>query len=122
MPARVVVVLNEPQLGEEVADSLRKMGYETLAMPDSMVALDALESAALIELLVSSINFPAGKPNGISLALMARVRRPELNVIFLGSPDYAQCSAGLGEIIQTPASAPEIVQHATNLLGKPRFR
>jgi DNA-binding response OmpR family regulator len=119
MPARVVVVLDDGQLCAEVADILSKSGYEALAMPDSMVALDALEGAALIELLVASINFSGGKPNGVSLALMARIRRPKLNVIFLGSPDYAQYSTGLGEIIPTPASASEIVQHAIQLLGNP---
>ncbi len=91
-------------------------------MPDSMVALDALEGAALIELLIASLDFPVGKPNGVSLALMARNRRPEMKVIFVGSPDYAQYSAGLGDIIPTPASASEIVQHATNLLDDPITR
>jgi DNA-binding response OmpR family regulator len=119
MPARVVVVLDDGQLGEEVAELLSKTGYEAVAIPDSMVALDALESAALIELLIASFNFPNGKPNGVSLALMARNRRPEMDVIFLGSPDYAQYSAGLGDIIPTPASVSEIVQHAAKLLGSP---
>jgi len=119
MPARVVVVLDEPQLGEKVAETLNRNGYDTIAIPDSMVALDALESAALIELLIASIDFPPGKPNGVSLALMAKIRRPEMKMMFIGSPDYALFAAGLGEIIPTPASASVIVQHVAQLLGSP---
>jgi DNA-binding NtrC family response regulator len=119
MPARVVVVLDEQKLGEKVAGMLVEAGYETIALPDPMVALDALENAALIELLIASIDFPIGKPNGVSLALMARSRRPEMKVIFLGSPDYALYAAGLGDIIPTPATASEIAQHAERFLGSP---
>ena len=119
MPARVVVVVDERMFGEKVAEVLKQRGYNTIAIPDSMVALDALESASLIELLIASIDFPTGKPNGVSLALMARNRRPGMKVIFLGSPDYALYAAGLGDIIPTPASASEIAQHAIRLLGSP---
>jgi len=119
MPARVVVVLNEATLGEKVADVLNKAGYDTIAISDPMAVLDALERAARIELLIASINFPTGKPNGVSLTLVARVKRPEMKVIFVGSPDYSPFAAGLGEIIPTPASASEIAQHATRLLGRP---
>jgi DNA-binding response OmpR family regulator len=116
MPARIVVVVDERTFGEEVAEILVNAGYEAIAVPDSMVALDALESASLIELLIASLDFPVGKPNGVSLALMARIRRPGMKVVFVGSPVYATFAAELGDIIPTPASASQIVQHAMRLL------
>jgi len=118
MPARVVVVLDEATLGEKVAELLARAGYDTIAISDPMAVLDALERAARIELLISSVNFPTGKPNGVSLTLVARVKRPEMKVIFVGSPEYSLFAAGLGEIIPTPASASEIARHAMKLLGR----
>ena len=116
MPARVVVVLDEPNLGEKVVENLLERGCNSIAIPDPMVALDALEQASQIELLIASVNFPDTKPNGVSLALLARSRRPDMKVIFIGSPDYTLFAAGLGEIIST-ASASDIVRRALDLLA-----
>jgi len=117
MPARVVVVLDEPHFGNEIAEKLNGLGYDTVAIPDSMAALDAFENATRVELLIASVNFPAGRPNGVSLALLARQRRPEMKVIFIGSLDYTLFATGLGEIVERPESATNIVQHAIRLLG-----
>jgi CheY-like chemotaxis protein len=64
MPARIVVVLNSPELADATVSALTDDGYDALAVHDSMAALDLLEQAKDIELLVTSTDFSEGKPNG----------------------------------------------------------
>jgi hypothetical protein len=63
MPARIVVVLNEQEIAEEAASALRAQGQDALALVDPMTALEALEGAERIEVLVTCLDFAAGKPN-----------------------------------------------------------
>jgi hypothetical protein len=77
MPARVVVVLG-PDLSEETAAALDKAGYEAAALADPMTALDALESAERVELLITRLDFGHGKPNGTAPARMTRHKRPKI--------------------------------------------
>ena len=64
MPARVVVVHDEPEFAGKVATALRCAGHDVAVFADPMVALDALDAAANIEVLVTRIKFAPGKPNG----------------------------------------------------------
>ena len=97
MPARIVVVLNEPEIAEEAASALRAQGHDPLAFADPMTALELLERAERLELLVTCLNFPPGKPNGIALGRMARLKRPSIRVLFVGPADlemdYWPCHA-----------------------------
>ena len=54
-----------------------------------MAALDALENAQRVEVLITRVRFPPGKPNGIALALMARHKRPGIKVLFTARPEFA---------------------------------
>jgi DNA-binding NtrC family response regulator len=116
MPARTVVVLDETGTSESVARALNEAGHEAVALADSMIALNALESASRIELLITCLHFAPGNPNGIALSRMARIKRPGIKVIFVGSADLASYTAGLGEFMQTPVSVAEIVNHARQVL------
>jgi len=116
MPARTVVVLDETGTSEAVARALNEAGHEAVALADSMIALNALESASRVELLITCLHFAPGNPNGIALSRMARVKRPGIKVIFVGSADLEPHTAGLGEFIQAPVSVAEIVSHARQVL------
>jgi hypothetical protein len=85
MPARVVVVLGEADgLAQRTVETLLADGIDAVALPNSMAALDALEASRKIELLVTCPEFPGGPPNGIALARMARLKRPEVTILFVG--------------------------------------
>ena len=62
MPARIAIVLNEPEVAEEAASALRAQGQDALALVDPMTALEALEGAERIEVLVTCLDFAPGKP------------------------------------------------------------
>ena len=110
MPARVVVVLNEPEIAEEAASALRAQGQDALALADSMTALELLERAERLEVLVTGVDFAPGKPNGIALGRMARLKRPGIRVLFVGPADLEELADGLGAFMSSPATAPQLVE------------
>lgn len=117
MPARVVVVHDEPEFAREAADALRLAGYDVADFTDSMTALEALLGAASIELLVTRVRFGPGKPHGISLAMMTRRRRPQVRVIFTALPEDEETVRGIGVFMPLPVSVPDLVREVGRLLS-----
>lgn len=116
MPARIVVVLDEPTAADQVAALLQAQSYDAISLRDSMIALDALAGATHVELLVTSLNHGSGKPNGISLALMARQRRPGMKVMFAGDEALAHHTDGLGTFLASPIKIEDVVSAAIRML------
>jgi DNA-binding NtrC family response regulator len=116
MPARVVVVHDDPLFIEQVTTALRDRGLTVAVFEDPMKALDGLETAQLIELLITRVQFAPGKPNGISLALMARTKRPGMKVLLVALPEFARLAAGIGEFMPAPINVPDLVVAAERLL------
>jgi DNA-binding NtrC family response regulator len=120
MPAQVVVVLREHVLANKTAEALINAGYEAIAMHNSMAALQVLETARSIELLITSAHFPGHQPNGRALVRMTRMRRPELKVIFANGQDTKPHIVDDDIFIPTPtdplalAGAAEKLLHATS--------
>jgi hypothetical protein len=118
MPARVVVVLDDADLTERTVETLLADGIDALTLPSSMVALDALEASQRIELLVTCPQFANGPPYGIALARMARLKRPGVEVVFVGSLEFAHLAEGLSEFLPTPTTVDEVTSTVTRLLMK----
>ena len=64
MPARVIVVLNEPEFADKTASALRAQGYDVLALADPMMALELLERPERLDLLVTCVDFAPASPMG----------------------------------------------------------
>ena len=60
---------------------LRELGYDVLEAADAQAALDTLEGSATVDLLFTDIVMP-GSMNGRELAAKARLKRPQLKVLF----------------------------------------
>jgi DNA-binding NtrC family response regulator len=116
LPAHIVIVLREPTLAEKTAEALAKAGYNAVAMSDSMAALEALEAAETIELLITSAEFPGRQPNGAALARMTRQRRPDLKVIFANGPELHPYVRHDGVFIPTPTTPRAIVELAERMM------
>jgi DNA-binding NtrC family response regulator len=119
MPAPVVLVHDDRDFLGSAESALRAAGIEVATFSSSLAALEALEQASVAKVLVTRDNFAArGDPNGISLVLVARRRRPALKAVILCGPEAVQFGAGVGSILEEPVAPAEIVAVVTTLLAE----
>jgi DNA-binding response OmpR family regulator len=116
MLARVVIALSDPDLTRQTAEELAAAGYDVAACPDSMAALNILDDAAPIALLLTSVLHQSGLPNGIALARMARLKRRAIKVLFVGNSDEARYTTGLGLLLSPALTASQLVTVAVQTL------
>jgi len=96
---------------------LKAAGYEVTAYPDPLAALDDVYSARPIELVLTRVRFPSCKGNGVTIALSARHRRPDIKILFVALPAFAEYVTGLGEFIAAPAEIKDIVGTVRRLVA-----
>ena|SRR5690242_5802590 len=89
---------------------------EAAALVDPMTALEALEGAEQIEVLVTCLDFAPGKPNGIALGRMARLKRPGICILFVGPADLEPLADGLGTFMTSPLTVPQVVEGVLRML------
>jgi DNA-binding NtrC family response regulator len=116
MPARVVVVHDEPDFIDRTVAALRAAGHDVMAFSSSMSAIDALEHAQQIEVLVTRVIFPEGQPNGVSLALMTKMKKPGVKVLFAALPETQKHTEGVGEFLPAPVDPSDIVSRVSTML------
>jgi hypothetical protein len=117
LPARIVLVHDDAEFVAQAVTALRAEGWDTKGYATSAGAILALDEALLIELLITKIEFDAGTPHGISLALMARTKRPAIRVLFTADPELKKHTEGIGELLPPSISVPELVQKVGLLFG-----
>jgi DNA-binding NtrC family response regulator len=119
MPARIVVVHDDPAFVDEATAALRISGYDVAGFTDPMIALNALEAAEKVEVLVTRVRFAPGKPHGISLAMMARYKRQVISVLFVAPPEFADYVHDIGHLMLLPVGIPDLVETVGRLLEVP---
>lgn len=119
MPARIVLVHDEPELLAAFEAKLRSTGHDVAAFRDSVSAFDALSSPRRVEILVTRLLFQPGRPHGLALAGAARMTRPLLKTIFLVRPDVLHHVADEDRVLVTPVSPDLVVQVVEELLNAP---
>jgi CheY-like chemotaxis protein len=78
----ILVVDDEPLVRMLAVEELQDLGYSVIEAEDGASALKILNSARDISLLITDVGLPGGM-NGRQLADAARVKRPELEVLFI---------------------------------------
>ncbi|HVK80833.1 MAG TPA: ATP-binding protein, partial [Verrucomicrobiae bacterium] len=78
----VLVIDDEPSLRMMIVDVLEETGYVVLQAGAGAEGLRYLETARKIDLLVTDVGLPGGM-NGRQVADAARMRRPDLKVLFI---------------------------------------
>jgi DNA-binding response OmpR family regulator len=119
MPARVVLVHDDPDFVEQAAAALCQAGYDVAGYSDPMLAISALDAANRIEVLVTRATFGPHKPHGLSLALMARAKRPGVRVLFTARPEFEEHTRGIGQFMPLPVRALDLVAAVRRLLQPP---
>jgi DNA-binding NtrC family response regulator len=122
MPARIVLVHDDSDFSIAATLALTLAGYDVAPFLDPTMALDALEAARTVEILVTRIRFGPDKPNGLELARMARRSRPDIRVLFAAQPEFAVAAAGLGDFIAAPVTPDRVVSGVRRLLATSDFR
>jgi DNA-binding NtrC family response regulator len=117
MPARIVVAHDDPEFIESTVTALRDAGYDVASFADCLSALDALEAPQGAEMLITRVLFGLGHQNGISLAQMARMKRPGIKVLFVASRDMQEHTEGVGEFLPASVIASEIVEKVGKMLA-----
>lgn len=117
---RVLLVEDEPVLRELAAEALADAGYDVTEASDGSSALEILQSAAPIDLLLSDIRLPGA--DGYELATTGCALRPELKVILMTgyapTPLPTQLHGVVHKILHKPFeidSLPEVIAAAFSL-------
>jgi DNA-binding NtrC family response regulator len=119
MPARIVVVDDNPCFLDHLATALKVKGHDAASFADPLDAWDALEEAQRVEVLVTRIQFAPGRSNGAALARMARMKRPQIRVLFIASPEFQRDVEELGTFLPRTASIDVILETTRRLLEGP---
>lgn len=101
MPARIVIVHDDPALTGPLVKSL---GPDTVLFTDPMQGLAVLKGARTVEFLICRVQFEDRQPLGLSLARVVRHVRPDVRIIFTGEPDHRHLVRGLGEFVPEPVA------------------
>jgi DNA-binding NtrC family response regulator len=112
----VVVVHDSPEFNDRVTEALRDAGHDVASFADPILALDAIEAGRAIEVLVTRIGFPKGRPNGISLAQMVSYKRPGVRILFTARAKFERHARGWGEFMASPINVPDVVDAVGRLL------
>jgi hypothetical protein len=109
MPARIVMVHDELEFLAPAVAALKAAGQDVAMFEDPMAALSVLGGRHNVELLITGVIFALGKPNGLTLALMAKHMRPlapptraEMKILFVARAEYREYTAGVGEFLDAP--------------------
>ncbi|WP_264478967.1 PAS domain-containing protein [Acidisoma silvae] len=90
----VLVIDDDPTVRMLVTEVLEDLGYVAIEASDGPTGLQILQSDVRIDLLVSDVGLPGGM-NGRQVADLARIHRPELNILFItGYAENAVVSHG----------------------------
>jgi DNA-binding NtrC family response regulator len=116
VPARIVMVHDDEAFLTAAASALTAAGYDAALFSDPMAALDVLIEVRTAELLITRIEFGPGKPNGVALARIARVKRPGIKILFTASPEHAEHAAGLGMFLPMPVDPGDLMGAVGQLL------
>ena len=107
----VLVVEDDPDLREMVAENLRSLGYSVLTAADAPAALDVVEHEAKVDLLFSDYSMPRGM---LGDELARRVRRVRSGIKVLLTSGYAASHRGAGAadftLLQKPYRQDELAR------------
>jgi DNA-binding NtrC family response regulator len=118
MPARVVVVHDEPGFVDELMAALKLAGHQVVAFTDPLAAWDALAAPRQTEVLITRARFPPGTPNGLALARWAHINCSRIQVIFIALPEFARECEDDGMFLPLPVPVPHVVKTVEILLQR----
>jgi CheY-like chemotaxis protein len=114
----VLLVENDRVAFDGTAGLLRRAGFGVVHATTAVDALDVARGAREIDLLIATVAIP-GQPSGFTIARMARLRRPELPVLYIGRQeeiDAKETERALGPVLSPPVDKDRLVEAITTAL------
>jgi CheY-like chemotaxis protein len=114
---RILLVDDDEAFRYSTSATLRGAGYTVTVAEDYREALSRLESGDQIDLLITDVVMP-NRVNGFALARMARMRRPDLKVIYLTAYDLPTTEA-VGKVLSKPVTDADLIEAVESMLTAP---
>lgn len=84
VPMAVVIIVEDDDAWRTALEAeLRRRGHSPIGFGDYTGVLELLETSLGVDAMLCDLRLPPGTPNGLSLALMARRRRPGLKIVLM---------------------------------------
>jgi CheY-like chemotaxis protein len=113
----ILLVDDDPMFCEAAGQVLRRAGFGVVVVTSFQPALAVLESESPLDLLLTDIAMPAGI-NGLALSRMARLRRPNLKVLYITGYSIPGIEReALGPILQKPIDDAALVEAVEQALA-----
>jgi CheY-like chemotaxis protein len=114
----ILVVDDDEAFRSASATALRGAGYSVDVAPDYRLALQHLESSRALDLLITDIVMPQ-RVNGLALGRMARLRRPDLKIIYMTAYDIPGiANEALGPVLRKPIELDQMIGEVNRALKK----
>jgi DNA-binding NtrC family response regulator len=117
--ATVLVVDDDAGVLNFLTVALQDAGHDVISASSGNQALDYLDGAARVELLLTDIRMP--DLNGFYLAHLAKIRRPALKVLYLTGYHEAEGRRDSGErygkLLKKPIMTAELEREVKTALG-----
>jgi CheY-like chemotaxis protein len=99
---------------------LERLGHSVTSYESSFRAWDAITAGASFDLLLVDLRFPPGQPNGVALALYARIQNSGLPVVFMTAHEELldKVEADLGPVLLKSIPPMELGAAVENALAK----
>lgn len=118
-PVRILLVEDEFYIRMDMADALRKVGFQVVEAGSADEAATFLQSGESVDLVLTDINLP-GVLNGLSLAAKIRSTFPMMPVLIVsGDIDKESEASRLGKFVAKPFDLQRLVRLVTDILGSP---
>lgn len=116
---RVLLVEDDLFVRIDLADELRREGFEVIEAASADDALRFLETNKEPDLIFTDVQLP-GRANGLQLADWVRSRFPDLPVVITsGDHDNQKAAERLGAFVPKPFNTRHIVELVTDIVGPP---
>jgi CheY-like chemotaxis protein len=114
---RILLVEDDLVFGAAAAKVLRSAGFDVFLAPDYRLALTDLDSSRPIDLMLADIVMP-NRVNGIALSRMARLRRPDLKIVYMTAYDIPGAEdEALGPVLRKPIDDDRLIREVNRALA-----
>jgi len=113
----VLLVEDNVELGQTLGQVLRRAGFGVSVASDFRLALQVLEAPHPLDLMLTDIVMPRSV-NGLALSRMARMRRPDLKVIYITGFDIPEAEKeAFGPVLRKPVDGAALVTEIERALA-----